>query len=407
MSIKITFQLNDIINSRQFKFESFDELSNFLNDEIKYWQEKKHEIEETHQPEHELFNISTKFNQFLTDANSWLDRNKDNLEEFNDWLNSLKHQHLSNTSTHWLWSGHGLNTAFINSNKLSRETADAFLSLIKNKAIGNINNFHNFRGYFIAFEYLLKENSQISSRYQSELDSFEHLKEQIEQLRVELSRKNEKFEEEWNIWRKDTIQEYTQWKKNITNANTKLSKQNQINFDTFIETNKNKISELEKTYEEKLRLKKPSRYWNKKAKDYKCHGITYTVILVIILVLGILGFGYLLHQWVIAQSIGLELKTMQGAAIFISVLSIFAFLIKVFSRLAFSSFHLQRDAEEREQLTYLYLALTHEMETVSDESRNIVLQALFSRAETGLLWKDAGPTMPNVADIINNTTRKP
>ncbi|WP_407067244.1 DUF6161 domain-containing protein [Legionella pneumophila] len=36
---------------------------------------------------------------------------------------------------------------------------------------------------------------------------------------------------------------------------------------------------------------------------------------------------------------------------FISVLSIFAFLIKVFSRLAFSSFHLQRDAEEREQLT--------------------------------------------------------
>lgn len=46
------------------------------------------------------------------------------------------------------------------------------------------------------------------------------------------------------------------------------------------------------------------------------------------------------------------------------------------------------------------------METVSDESRNIVLQALFSRAETGLLWKDAGPTMPNVADIINNATKK-
>ncbi|TIE09238.1 DUF6161 domain-containing protein, partial [Legionella pneumophila] len=77
----------------------------------------------------------------------------------------------------------------------------------------------------------------------------------------------------------------------------------------------------------------------------------YTVILVIILILGILGFGDLLRKWVTAQSIGLELKTIQGAAIFISVLSIFAFLIKVFSRLAFSSFHLQRDAEEREQLT--------------------------------------------------------
>jgi hypothetical protein len=57
-----------------------------------------------------------------------------------------------------------------------------------------------------------------------------------------------------------------------------------------------------------------------------------------------------------------------------------------------------RDAEEREQLTYLYLSLS--IEAVIDEgSREIVLQALFSRSETGLLINEHGPTMPSLASI--------
>jgi hypothetical protein len=63
------------------------------------------------------------------------------------------------------------------------------------------------------------------------------------------------------------------------------------------------------------------------------------------------------------------------------------------SKLTFSSFHLMRDSEEREQLTYLYLSLNNEGQ-IDGTSRELVLQALFSHSETGLLNGESGPTMP-------------
>ena len=72
--------------------------------------------------------------------------------------------------------------------------------------------------------------------------------------------------------------------------------------------------------------------------------------------------------------------------------------------MAFSSFHLMRDSEEREQLTYLYLSLSEET-SVEEGSRNIILQALFSRTETGLLAQEHGPSMPGVGDAIKYATR--
>ena len=82
----------------------------------------------------------------------------------------------------------------------------------------------------------------------------------------------------------------------------------------------------------------------------------------------------------------------------------FDFLLRVLSRLSFISFHLMRDAEEREQLTYLYLSLTNEAE-IDKESRDIVLQALFSRSETGLLAQEHGPTMPGASEMLRSTLR--
>ena len=47
-------------------------------------------------------------------------------------------------------------------------------------------------------------------------------------------------------------------------------------------------------------------------------------------------------------------------------------------------------------------------ESIDIEDRQIVLQALFSRAETGLLKDDGSPTMPNYfSGLINAIGRKP
>lgn len=122
--------------------------------------------------------------------------------------------------------------------------------------------------------------------------------------------------------------------------------------------------------------------------------------IVFFVILGIVIFYSLLSQWFSGEKLPLQLSSLQGAILFASLAAMFTYLMKVLSKMTFSSFHLMRDAQEREQLTYLYLALTHESE-IDKSSRDIVLQSLFSRSETGLLVKENGPTMPNVMDLVS------
>jgi len=65
----------------------------------------------------------------------------------------------------------------------------------------------------------------------------------------------------------------------------------------------------------------------------------------------------------------------------------------------FSSFHLARDCEERHTLTYFYLSLLKDSK-VENSDRPLIMQSLFSRADTGLLKEDSAPTMPN--DVMRN-----
>ena len=52
------------------------------------------------------------------------------------------------------------------------------------------------------------------------------------------------------------------------------------------------------------------------------------------------------------------------------------------------------DAQERHQLTYQYLSLL-QANAIEEKDREIILQSLFSRADTGLLKGDSSPTMPD------------
>ena len=115
---------------------------------------------------------------------------------------------------------------------------------------------------------------------------------------------------------------------------------------------------------------------------------------------GVLAFLIFFIIWLKGHATGIQLDTVQGIIIFGTGLAAFALLVRTLSRLTYSAFHLMRDAQERTQLTYLYLSLINEKK-IDEASREIILQALFSRAETGLLAGESGPTMPGQgADAI-------
>jgi hypothetical protein len=116
-------------------------------------------------------------------------------------------------------------------------------------------------------------------------------------------------------------------------------------------------------------------------------------MILVVVSIGIISISDLFKLWLIGSPTAINLASIQGAVIFTSLAAVYAYCLRILSRLTFSSFHLMRDAEEREQLTYLYLSLTNES-VIDEKSREIVLQALFSRTETGLLNNEHGPTMP-------------
>ena len=79
-------------------------------------------------------------------------------------------------------------------------------------------------------------------------------------------------------------------------------------------------------------------------------------------------------------------------------------MIRTFTKLSFSAYHLVRDAEERKQLVYVYLALKQD-NAIKDEERILILQSIFSRADSGLLKEDSSPTMPGSSNVVDKLFR--
>lgn len=92
-------------------------------------------------------------------------------------------------------------------------------------------------------------------------------------------------------------------------------------------------------------------------------------------------------------------SALRNTALIAAAVSSLLYLASFFMRLSISSYHLARDARERLQLTHVFLALIKDG-AVDPKDREVVLQAVFSRADTGLLKGDSSPTMPGVLGSV-------
>ena len=103
---------------------------------------------------------------------------------------------------------------------------------------------------------------------------------------------------------------------------------------------------------------------------------------------------YNFPQWLNINLKDFSIFNLTGTLLLAVIISIGIYLLRLFIKLCLSAYHLSRDANERYQLTYVYLALVNEGQ-VSESERSIVFQALFSRSDTGLLKGDSSPTLPD------------
>ncbi|WP_430408706.1 DUF6161 domain-containing protein [Kordia sp.] len=246
------------------------------------------------------------------------------------------------------------------------------------------------------YEFRRNENDYIK-RSEAEKKSLLAIRDEFDALIQEAEHKLTSFDgrstEKFESWFDTERRDYDRWL-------TKTQKA----FQTFDEQSKQTIKDKEDLYTEKLKLEAPVQYWDKRAIQLRKEGKKWSYWLIGCSVIAVTILTLILYF--ISDGTLKELYERTGLAIrwsivFITLISFLAFGIRTFTKLMFSSFHLARDAEERKQLTYVYLALKQD-KNIDEKERHLVLQSLFSRADSGLLKSDTSPTMPgNILDKLS------
>lgn len=390
-------------------FKSFKALKKFIHEELVFWS----------QVQSKTSGNMAKVSHYATAA-TYLKHISDQLKNFEanlyDWDDATLQQHiqqqiirnLGNLTQHWIWSGHPFCNAWLDVfDEFGHVTANTFIdAFIGNHQFSGLNTIEQLKGAVLAYEFVLQDESTLTKRRNAEKKSISQVRNSLVDAQDQLFANVHQIQANFEKWDEEARSLDERLYKLRKKLSERQLKHQTKHFEDQMSDWQQKIEHLESTYQEKLRLEKPAKYWGDKASSYFVHGIVWSILLGIILIAGIVVFSMLFKNWLIGVEASVSLNTLQGIILFITVLSIYAFSIKALSKMAFSSFHLQRDAEEREQLTHVYLALTHERDDMEAEARNIVLQALFSRADTGLLSGDSGPTMPGLHEIVKATNTK-
>lgn len=403
----IDFSISDFCGEPK-KFTTLRSLCSFLEEEAEVWKGYHSEVKEgssSKAPQlHNFLNFWGFVSGFLKSASEMLSGD-DGMDDaaVDQRLRQLKQSNLREIGSRWIWSGHPFVTHLVGLHKKYEASAiDAYLNVVLRKQV-SLNSHGGFMAAMAGYEYLA-QNSDVVKRRRGEKVSLGRLRNSFEEARNSLFSETEERRRELGEW----VEEKKAESERLYRVNKVLGERRAARqvreFDRAVDKLERRARQLESLYEEKLRLEKPAEYWKRAARKYLNQGRCWAGILLAFLISGLVGAGFFFSAWLQGQEVGVSLSTLQGAVLFASIAAVYAFLIKVVSRLAFSAFHLMRDSEEREQLTYLYLSLTKESE-VDKESRDIVLQSLFSRTDTGLLSGDSSPAMPGAADMVRSVMR--
>lgn len=190
--------------------------------------------------------------------------------------------------------------------------------------------------------------------------------------------------------------EFLKWEENKKTEYKSLITDSDIAFRKQLEDSDKSFKALEKLYTEKLKLEAPAKYWKDRSAKLRKEGDRWLYWLIGVTIVAVLALGAVLYF--ISDGTLKDLFDKTGSAIrwsivFVTFVSFLAYGIRTFAKLMFSAYHLHRDAEEREQLSYVYLALKKE-QSIDETERHLIMQSLFSRADSGLLKDDSSPTMP-------------
>ena len=377
MTDKISIVILDVTydaTGKEFIFTSLSQLYEFLEQEEKFWKEQSARLEtEGGTRHHGYFQCVSRLEEIKRVIDSWRDQLSGwDEEQLAQQVKNLQQNYNNSLKEGWLWSNHPCTKPFIEYHlKHGRQVAGAFVDYVTNKRF-SLTTKEELLGTLLAYEFF-HQDFYMASRHEEEKRSLDELRDQALDKLVKL---REQFESQ-------------------EKRNGQQHRRQQAEFVQQMNTWKQEVQNLEQFYRKILRWKEPAKHWERAAAEHKRQGLIAIGALSFSVIVGLVLLGGFIYSWLQGQKIGINLNTLHGIVLFGSIMTIYGFFVRVLSRLSFSSFHLMRDAKEREQLTYLYLSLSEDEHHPDPETRHIVLQSLFSRSQTGLLTNESSPFIPS------------
>jgi len=397
LTTNIDLQLRDV-SGEERHYSSVKSLFSFLKSEQAFWNDHVNRL-----PQSALLN---QINQHIKASFNALNTVQQNFPSWDEPTQATQlQQSLTNITTYFkqyiIFSDTPFAEKFIEVSEIGPQQAHIFwTNTIQPPSSGaGISDIASFQGAVLAYEFKYQGESAITKRRETEKRALASLRRNLADKTDELICAADEFQEKMQTDSQAFKDELDEWKSTTEADLAAKLEEDRNSRDAFIEDGNKRLLDLEKLYADKLKLEKPAEYWNKQAQKHKEAGKKWARALIFSTALSAFVFISLFAQWLSSgkQVDKLSALHWQGVILLGAVLSLSIFIIKTFSRLTFSSFHLQQDAEEREQFAYFYLALGQDTE-IDVDSRKIVFQSLFSRAESGLLSSEHGPTMP-IAEV--------
>lgn len=279
----------------------------------------------------------------------------------------------------------------------------------KNEITSAVNNFIAFyHGNF-------NVNSHLSNKYypSSFYTSIYIIKKNISPLRVSIS----EFDKSVVVPLSKRLKEISNDADRQYEETTKFSEERYIEvktkfekikdeFDSWIEEKNKRLSELEETYKNKLSLEAPEKLWNDfskehedKAKKWRC-GLVFTSIM---LVLALTALILVIYSFSLEKLN--QIPFLSETFILISVISFFIYIIRVLVKLIISNQHLSVEYKQKAALTRFYQALTYAGNEIDKEEKLIIMTALFSKSDSGLVKTDGSNDMDTLLAVLSKNIK--
>jgi hypothetical protein len=260
---------------------------------------------------------------------------------------------------------------------------------------GQLGKADYFRGVFLALKFDTQNTDTLSSE-EADRKSFMQFKTEFETEKIDILSNFENLVTTTQTQADSEVENlkrlFDSWDSEYSThltelqslANNQIDKSNDAG-KALLKKSLTKKIQLEQAYREQMRFQAPAEYWKERAIFLNSEGKKFFSWLIGLVILGILILFSLL--WFTPEDMlesifsGSPSKAIRWSIIFITLMSLLFVGIQAIKKAMFSSYHLARDAEEREKLTVFYLSLIKDS-TITQEDRSLVLQALFSRSDT-------------------------